>query len=149
MKLDDILQAGGRNKRRKRIGRGTGSGMGKTSGRGHKGAGSRAGSSRILGFEGGQNPILARIPKRGFSNFQFRKLRQIVNLSSLDRFDDGARVDAEALAQAKLIDDASMAVKVLGNGELSKKLTVVASAFSAKAEEKISQAGGTCERVDK
>lgn len=145
MKLDDILKAGVRNKRRKRVGRGTGSGMGKTSGRGHKGMGSRAGSGKRLGYEGGQNPILARSPKRGFSNVQFRQDRQIVNVASLERFDDGARIDAEALKQARLIDDASVSIKVLGNGELTKKLTVVASAFSAKASEKIQQAGGSCE----
>ncbi|MHC4985019.1 MAG: 50S ribosomal protein L15 [Planctomycetota bacterium] len=145
MKLDEILKSAGRNKRPKRVGRGTGSGMGKTSGRGHKGLGSRAGSGKRLGYEGGQNPLLARVPKRGFSNFQFQSPRQIVNIASLDRFDDGARVDAAALAEARLIDNPSVPVKVLGNGELTKKLTVVASAFSAKAVEKIQQAGGACE----
>ena len=145
MKLDEILKAGGRNKRSKRVGRGTGSGMGKTSGRGHKGMGARAGSGKRLGYEGGQNPILARIPKRGFSNVQFRKPRQIVNVACLEAFEDGAHVDAEAMSKARLIDDASIPVKVLGNGELTKKLTVVASAFSAKATEKIQQAGGSCQ----
>ncbi|MHC4561936.1 MAG: 50S ribosomal protein L15 [Planctomycetota bacterium] len=147
MKLEEILKQAGRNRGGKRIGRGTGSGMGKTSGRGHKGMGARAGAGKRLGYEGGQNPLLARIPKRGFSNFQFRKLRQIVNVSQLDRFDDGARVDGEAMASARLIDDASVPVKVLGNGELSKKLTVVAAAFSPAAAEKIQQAGGACEQA--
>jgi large subunit ribosomal protein L15 len=147
MKLDEILKKAGSHRRIKRIGRGTGSGMGKTSGRGHKGMGSRAGSGKRLGYEGGQNPILARIPKRGFSNFQFRKPRQIVNVCQLDRFDDGARVDAEAMASVGLINNASVPVKVLGNGELSKKLTVVAAAFSPGAAEKIQQAGGSCEEA--
>jgi large subunit ribosomal protein L15 len=147
MKLDDILSAAGKHKRRKRVGRGTGSGHGKTSGRGHKGLGARAGAGKRLGYEGGQNPILARIPKRGFSNFQFQKPHQIVNVASLECFADGSRVDAEALVKARLVDNASVPVKVLGNGDLSKKLTVVAAAFSGSAEEKITQAGGACERV--
>lgn len=148
MKLDDILSAAGRYKRRKRIGRGTGSGRGKTSGRGHKGYGARAGAKDRAGYEGGQTPMLSRIPKRGFNNANFRREFQIVNLGALEEaFDDGARVDAEALEKAKLIDDAQKAVKVLGHGELKKKLTVVANKFSASAAEKIARAGGTTEVI--
>ena len=147
MKLDEILSATGKKKARQRVGRGTGSGHGKTSGRGHKGAAARSGYSRRLGFEGGQNPVLARLPKRGFNNANFRKEYQIVNLAALDRFDDGARVDPAALAEAGLIRDAQEPVKVLGNGELSKKLTVVAGKFSANAAQKIEQAGGTVEEA--
>ena len=147
MNLNDILKAGGRNKRRKRVGRGTGSGHGKTSCRGHKGYGSRAGNSLILGFEGGTNPALARMPKRGFSNAAFRKDYQVVNVEQLDKLDDGATVDAVALKEARLIEDATKPVKILGNGELKKKLTVSVTACSASAEEKITSAGGSVTRV--
>jgi len=147
MKLDEILQAAGRHKRRRRVGRGTGSGRGKTCGRGHKGYGSRSGAKALLGFEGGQNPALARIPKRGFSNAQFRRRWQVVNVSALDRFEAGVRVDPPALAQARLIDDAAGPVKILGNGQLDKALTVVAGAVSAAAREKIEAAGGTVETL--
>ena len=147
MKLDEIMQQAGRHVVRKRIGRGTGSGNGKTSGRGHKGRGARAGAGQRLGYEGGQTPIIARSPQRGFSNFQFRRPVQIVNVAELERFDDGARVDADSLCQAGLIDDVRVPVKVLGNGELTKKLTVVAAKFSAKAAEKIQAAGGSHEQA--
>jgi large subunit ribosomal protein L15 len=148
MKLDEVLKTAGKNKRRRRVGRGIGSGRGKTSGRGHKGYRARSGRSRLLGFEGGQNPMLARIPKRGFSNARFRKDYQIVNVALLEeRFEDGSRVDAQALQAARLIQDAAKRVKVLGNGELKKKLTVVASKFSASAAEKITKAGGSVEQV--
>ena len=146
--MDEIRSDAGRNKPRKRIGRGNGSGHGKTSGRGHKGAGSRSGFSHRYGFEGGQNPVLARIPKRGFSNANFRKEYQVVNVASLERrFEDGQRVDPSALKAARLIEDASKPVKVLGNGELSKKLSVVAAKFSASATEKITKAGGSIEQA--
>ena len=147
MNLDDILKAAPTNKRRKRKGRGTGSGRGKTCGRGHKGWGSRSGNKSLLGYEGGTNPLLARIPKRGFSNAAFRKTTQIVNVSDLERFEDGKTVDAAALAEAGLIQDAAKPVKILGNGNLTKKLSVVASTFSTAAQEKISAAGGSAERV--
>ena len=147
MKLDEILSRAGRYKRRKRVGRGIGSGHGKTSGRGHKGLGARAGSGKRLGYEGGQNPILSRIPQRGFSNVKFRKEFQIVNVAALEKFDDGSKVDAAALAAARLIDDARKPVKVLGSGELTKKLTVAASKFSASAAEKIAKAGGRVEQA--
>lgn len=148
MKLDEILSAAGKYKRRKRIGRGIGSGMGKTSGRGHKGYGSRAGSKRRLGYEGGQSPMISRIPKRGFNNVNFAKEVQIVNISSLEeKFEDGTRVDGEALKSVKLIDDPKKIIKILGNGDLKKKFTVVASRFSASAREKITQAGGSIEEA--
>ena len=147
MKLDEIMQQAGRHAARKRIGRGTGSGNGKTSGRGHKGRGARAGAGQRLGYEGGQTPVIARSPQRGFSNFQFRRPVQIVNVAELERFDDGARVDTDSLRQAGLIDDVRAPVKVLGNGELTKKLTVVAAKFSARAAEKIQAAGGSCEQA--
>lgn len=148
MKLNDILQLAGSHKSRKRVGRGNGSGSGKTSGRGHKGRGSRAGITMRFGYEGGQNPLIARSPKRGFSNFQFQKDSQIINLCDLEVcFDNDARVDAEALKQARLIDDVRVPIKVLAKGELTKKLTVVAAKFSAGATAKIEAAGGSCEQV--
>lgn len=148
MKLNEILQLAGAKKPRKRVGRGSGSGMGKTSGRGHKGRGQRAGITARLGYEGGQNPLIARSPRRGFSNYQFQKPSQIVNLCDLDaRFEDGARVDAEALVQARLIHDPSVPIKVLAKGEMTKKLTVVAAKFSGQATAKIEAAGGSCEQA--
>jgi len=147
MKLDQVMAAAGRYKRAKRVGRGTGSGRGKTCGRGHKGYHSRAGSGKLLGFEGGQNPMLARIPKKGFSNFQFRRDYQVVNVGSLDKFEDGARVDAQALLAARLIRSADKPVKLLGNGDVKKKLTVVVAKCSAAAAKKIAQAGGTVEQT--
>jgi large subunit ribosomal protein L15 len=147
MKLGEILKEAGRNKRRKRVGRGNGSGHGKTSCRGHKGRGQRSGVGKRMGYEGGQNPAVARLPKRGFTNFHFRKDYQIVNVGDLEFLDDDTRVDAELLKAAGLIDDPTKMVKILGNGELKTKLTVAASKFSASASEKIAQAGGTVEVV--
>jgi large subunit ribosomal protein L15 len=147
MNLDDILSQAGKYKRRKRVGRGSGSGHGKTSGRGHKGAGSRAGYSRRPGFEGGQNPAVARLPKRGFNNARFARSFQVVNLDDLAGFDDGATVDAAALAQAGLIRDADKPVKILADGEIDRKLTVVADKFSEAAAKKIQDAGGSTQQV--
>ncbi len=148
MKLDEILSAAGKHKARKRLGRGRGSGQGATSGRGNKGYHSRAGSNKAVGFEGGQNPRLKRMPKRGFNNANFRTEYEVINLASLEeRFEDGARVDAVAMFEARLVTDAKALVKILGNGELKKKLTVVANKFSKSAAEKIAQAGGTVELV--
>ena len=147
MKLDEILSSAGKHKTRKRIGRGVGSGCGKTSGRGHKGMGARSGRGKRLGYEGGQNPTLRRIPKRGFSNVQFRTDYQIVNVAALERFKNGSKVNPQALLTERLIEDAARPVKVLGNGQLTKKLTVTAAAFSASAEEKITKAGGVVERA--
>lgn len=143
MKLDEILHSAGKYKKTKRLGRGTGSGQGKTSGRGTKGAGARAGWHARLGKEGGQNPIHARIPKRGFSNAGFRKVYQVVNVVDLEKFEDGSQVDAAALCKAGLVRDADKPIKVLGDGELKKKLTVVVDKLSTAAAAKIQQAGGT------
>ncbi len=144
MKLDEILKQAGKNKAKKRLGRGSGSGLGKTAGRGHKGYGSRSGSKATPGFEGGQNPAIARLPKRGFSNAKFKKTFQVVNVGELNvRFDDGATVDPAALAQAGLIGDADRPVKILGDGELNKKLTVAVGKLSASAVKKIEDAGGS------
>jgi len=148
MNLNEILSAAGKYKSRKRVGRGAGSGQGATSGRGNKGYHSRAGSNKSLGFEGGQNPMLKRIPKRGFNNANFRTEYEVINVSLLEeRFEDGARVDAAALVEARLVSDAKSFVKILGNGELKKKLTVAANKFSKSAAEKIAQAGGSVELV--
>ncbi len=143
MKLDDILSQAGKNKPRKRVGRG--GVRGKTCGRGHKGAGQRSGSTSLLGYEGGQNPALFRIPKRGFNNAIFRTEYQLVNVSDLDVFNDGDRVDAEALVAKRLVRADGGLVKVLGDGDLAKKLTVVADKFSKSAAEKIKAAGGSAE----
>ncbi|MCY2923991.1 MAG: 50S ribosomal protein L15 [Planctomycetota bacterium] len=146
MKFEEILAAAGSHKKRRRVGRGIGSHRGKTCGRGSKGFGARAGWKAMWGYEGGQNPQIARLPKRGFNNYNFRVNYQIVNVSDLEAiFADGAKVDAAALAAAKLIDDATKAVKILGNGQLTKKLTVVAAKFTASAAAKIQQAGGAAE----
>ena len=137
-----ITSIAGKHKARRRVGRGTGSGRGKTCGRGHKGAGSRAGSTSVALFEGGQMPLFRRLPKRGFSNVKFARRYKIVNVSQLERFEDGAAVDAEQLSLVGLIDNAVGKVKILGNGELTKKLEVSAHKFSKTAEEKIVGCGG-------
>ena len=147
MKLDEILTAAGKYKPRKRIGRGTGSGHGKTSGRGHKGAGARSGYRKHAGHEGGQNPAIARLPKRGFSNVNFKTQYQIVNIAALEDFDEGARVDPGAMVAAGLIDDPNKLVKILGQGALTKKITVAANKFSASAVEKITAAGGEVQQL--
>ncbi len=144
MKLHELSSVEGATKAPKRIGRGHGSGNGKTAGKGHKGQKARAGHGMRPGFEGGQMPLQRRVPKRGFNNI-FAKEYAIVNVSALEVFDDGAVVDAAALAEKGLIRCACMPVKVLGNGELTKKLTVNAAAFSAGASEKIQKVGGTAE----
>jgi len=137
----------GSRQKRHRVGRGHGSGSGKTSGRGHKGSLARAGGQRKVGFEGGQMPIHRRLPKRGFRN-PFRVKTEVVNLSSLDkRFEDGQTVDVAALAQARLIADPTARVKVLGDGELTKRLTIRAHAFSAKARQAVESRGGVCEAI--
>ncbi len=146
MMIHEITAKVGAHKRRKRIGRGVGSGHGKTSGRGHKGAGSRSGwtGSIRASREGGQMPFFRRIAKRGFSNALFMKHFAVVNLKALEaRFDNGAQVGPEELAKAGLIPDAQTPVKILGTGDLKKKLTVAATAFSKAAEKKITDAGGT------
>ena len=144
MTLHELMPAAGSTKEPKRIGRGHGSGNGKTAGKGHKGQKARAGRGFRPGFEGGQMPLQRRVPKRGFNNI-FATEYSIVNVSALEVFEDGAVVNAAALAEKGLIKSANENVKVLGNGELTKKLTVTASAFSASAAEKIQKAGGSAE----
>jgi large subunit ribosomal protein L15 len=147
MELHDLHPARGAKKTRKRVGRGPGSGTGKTAGRGHKGQKSRSGYSRRYGFEGGQMPLVRRIPKRGFYNI-FRVEFQVVNLRDLERvFADGDTVSVETLVENGLVRGGKRLVKVLGDGELKKKLTVQAHKFSASAKAGIEKAGGSCEVV--
>ena len=143
----EITSIAGKSKARRRIGRGTGSGRGKTCGRGHKGAGSRAGSVSMTLHEGGQMPLFRRLPKRGFSNYKFAKRCEIVNVSQLERFDDGAAVGVEQLSGAGLINGIKSKVKILGKGELTKKLQVTAHKFSKSAEQKIAASGGMAKVV--
>ena len=145
--LHNLKPAAGATRKRKRVGRGPGSGNGKTAGRGHKGQRSRSGYSRRYGFEGGQMPLVRRIPKRGFTNI-FRVGYQVVNLRDLDRiFSDGDTVNPEILAENGLIRGDKKPVKILASGELKKKLTVHAHAFSKNAQASIEAAGGSCEEV--
>ena len=142
MKLHELAPAAGSNRASKRVGRGPASGQGKTAGKGHKGQKARAGRGPRPGFEGGQMPLQRRIPKRGFNNI-FAKEIAIVNVSAIaDKFEDGAVVDIEALKNAGLIKDELDGVKVLGNGEITKPLTIKAKKFTKSAEEKIVAAGG-------
>lgn len=146
MKLSDLSPAEGSTKVAKRKGRGIGTGNGKTGGRGHKGQKARSGGGVRVGFEGGQMPLARRIPKRGFHNI-FAKPLDAINVSMLNRFEDGAVVDAEALKKAGILSDCKYGVKVLGNGEIEKKLTVKVSAFSESAKQKIEAAGGKAEVI--
>ncbi|MHC5024276.1 MAG: 50S ribosomal protein L15 [Planctomycetota bacterium] len=144
MMIHEITAQVGRHKARKRLGRGNGSGHGRTCGRGHKGARSRAGYSNRAYFEGGQMSFIRRLPKRGFTNAPFRQLYHVINLKTLEaRLDDGADVSPKTLAAAGIIRDAKLPLKVLGEGELTKKFNVTAAKFSATAREKIEKAGGT------
>jgi large subunit ribosomal protein L15 len=136
-----------RNKLRKRKGRGESSGHGKTSGRGNKGSKARVGTYIKRGYEGGQTPIFRRFPKRGFSNYDFARRFSIVNLSDLNYFEDGAMVDAAALREVGLVPNDSLPVKVLGEGELTKKLTIQASWYSKSAHAKIAAAGGSAQNL--
>lgn len=144
MKLHELSPADGANRPSKRIGRGPASGQGKTAGKGHKGQKARSGGGVRPGFEGGQMPLQRRIPKRGFNNI-FATKYATVNISALDAFESGAVVDAKALEDAGIISKTLDGVKILGNGELSKKLTVKAAAFSESAKAKIEAAGGKAE----
>lgn len=146
MKLHELSPAAGSVKDRKRLGRGAATGQGKTAGKGHKGQKARAGRGPHIGFEGGQMPLQRRIPKRGFNNI-FAKEIATVNVAKLDRFEDGATVTVEDLVKTGLVKKALDGVKVLGNGEITKKLTVQANAFSASAKEKIEAAGGKAEVI--
>jgi len=142
-----ITSIAGKHKARRRVGRGTGTGRGKTCGRGHKGSGSRAGSTSVSLYEGGQMPLFRRLPKRGFSNYKFATRYQVVNVSQLERFDEGAAVSVEQLSNAGLILSLKSKVKILGNGELTKKLEVAAHKFSKTAEQKIIGCGGTAKVI--
>ncbi len=144
MKLHELSSVPGSNRDVKRIGRGHGSGNGKTAGKGHKGQKARAGHGMRIGFEGGQMPLQRRIPKRGFNNI-FAKKFATINVAALNAFDDGAVVDAAALIEKEIIKKEYDGVKVLANGNVTKKLTVKAAAFSAAAKEKIEAAGGKTE----
>lgn len=144
MYIHELAPAAGSTRDVKRIGRGHGSGQGKTAGKGHKGQNARSGGGVRIGFEGGQMPLQRRIPKRGFHNI-FAEKPVAINVSDLEKFKDGTVIDAELLAAAGVIGNANCGVKILGNGELSKNLTVKAAAFSASAKEKIEKAGGKAE----
>ncbi len=146
MQLHELSPAAGSTHDSKRIGRGHGSGWGKTGGKGHKGQKARAGHGQRPGFEGGQMPLQRRIPKRGFNNI-FAKEFAIVNVAALNKFDANAVVDADALIAAGIIKKACDGVKILGNGKLEKALTVKAAAFSGSAKEKIESAGGKAEVI--
>ena len=146
MKLNELRPAEGSVKANFRKGRGAGSGNGKTAGKGHKGQNARSGGGVRPGFEGGQLPLYRKLPKRGFNN-KFATNYAIVNVSALNVFEDGAVVDLEALLAKKIVRKSLDGLKVLGNGELTKKLTVKAAVFSATAKEKITAAGGQAEEV--
>ena len=146
MKLHDLKPAVGATTAPKRLGRGTGSGLGKTSGKGHKGAKARSGGGKRPGFEGGQMPLTMRLPKRGFTNI-FRKEYVAINVDRLEIFEDGMVVTPVELIQYSIIKNVEDGVKILGNGELTKKLTVQANKFSASAKEKIEAAGGKAEVI--
>ena len=147
MKLHELKPAEGSAKAAWRKGRGAGSGNGKTAGKGHKGQNARSGGGVRPGFEGGQLPLYRKLPKRGFNNARFAKVYTIVNVDALNVFEDGAVVDLAALLAKKIVRKANDGLKVLGNGELTKKLTVKASVFSATAKEKIEAVGGKTEEV--
>ena len=146
MKLHELHPAEGSTSAQKRLGRGSGSGLGKTSGKGHKGAKARSGGGKRPGFEGGQMPLYRRVPKRGFNNVFGTEYAE-VNVERLEAFEDGAVVDAKALLEARIIRKELDGVKVLGGGELTKKLTVKAAKFSASAKEKIEAVGGKAEVI--
>jgi len=146
MELSKLSPVAGSTQVGKRKGRGPGSGNGKTAGRGHKGLYARSGGKVRVGFEGGQMPLVRRVPKRGFNNIYAKPLTA-VNLNCFNRFEDGAVVDAAALIEAGIIHDCPHGLKVLSNGTLTKKITVKAAAFSESAKEKIEQAGGKAEVV--
>ncbi len=149
MMIHEITALVGRHSIRRRKGRGQGSGLGKTAGRGHKGQMSRAGKRPPITKEGGQMPLFRRLPKRGFNNVNFTLRYEIVNVAQLDCFSEGTTVNAECLSQAGLIRGGGMPVKILGDGELNRKLVVVADKFSRSAEQKITSAGGSAELTDK
>ena len=147
MNLHTLKPNEGSIKNRKRVGRGQGSGTGKTSGRGEKGQNARSGGGVRVGFEGGQTPLFRRLPKRGFSNALFKKEYAIINLDELNKFEDGAEVSLEVLREMGIVKKSKDGLKVLGNGTLEKKLTVKANKFSASAKEQIEKLGGKAEVI--
>jgi len=147
MKLNELHPNTGSTDARKRVGRGAGSGLGKTSGKGHKGQNARSGGGVRVGFEGGQLPLFRRLSKRGFNNYQFRTVYATVNVGDLDRFDDGATITVEDLKKAGLIKKELDGVKILGDGNLTKKLVVKANKFSSSAKSKIENSGGKIEVI--
>ena len=147
MKLHELKPNDKAFKERKRVGRGPGSGLGKTSGKGHKGQNARSGGGVRPGFEGGQLPLFRRLPKRGFSNAKFKTEYAVINLSDLNKFEDGAVVTPELLKEMGLLKKQLAGVKVLGNGNLDKKITVKANNFSKSAVEKIENKGGKAEVI--
>ncbi len=146
MRLDELQPAEGSRFTRKRVGRGIGSGTGKTSGKGHKGQNARSGGGVRPGFEGGQMPLYRRLPKRGFTNI-FAKQYVTINVSELERFEDGTEVTQELLKETGVVSKTLDGIKVLGRGELTKKLTVKVAKFSSSAAEKIEKAGGKAEVI--
>ena len=147
MKLHELRPSEGAFKTSKRLGRGTGSGLGKTSGKGHKGQNARSGGGVRPGFEGGQLPLFRRLPKRGFSNAMFKVEYSTINVSDLEKFEDGAIVTPELLKEMGILKKQLAGVKVLGNGQLTKKITVKAHKFSGSAVEKIEAIGGKAEVI--
>lgn len=147
MKLNNITPTEGAFKERKRVGRGTGSGLGKTSGKGHKGQNARSGGGVRPGFEGGQLPLYRRLSKRGFNNYNFRINYATVNVGDLERFAEGTEVTKELLIETGLVKKELDGIKILGNGDLTKKLTVKANKFSSSAKAKIENVGGTTEVI--
>lgn len=147
MKLNSLYPNEGATKSRKRVGRGPGSGLGKTSGKGHKGQNARSGGGVRPGFEGGQLPLFRRLPKRGFTNAMFKTTYAVINLSDLNKFDNGAEVTPEILKNMGIVKNLKDGIKVLGNGTLEKKLTVKANKFSLKAKEAIEKSGGKIEVI--
>ncbi len=146
MNIHELSPAPNSTKRAKRVGRGVGSGLGKTSGRGQKGQNSRSGGGVRIGFEGGQMPLIRRLPRRGFNNYEFKKQYSIVNVCDLDKLEDGTVVDINLLKEKGIVRKIEkFGLKVLGNGELSKKLTVKAAVFTKTAQEKIEKVGGKIE----
>ena len=147
MKLNSLYPNEGATKTRKRVGRGPGSGLGKTSGKGHKGQNARSGGGVRPGFEGGQLPLFRRLPKRGFTNAMFKTRYAVINLSDLNKFDNGAEVTPEILKNMGIVKNLQDGIKVLGNGTLEKKVTVKANKFSKSAVEKIEAIGGKVEVI--
>ena len=147
MKLNTVKPNPYATKARKRVGRGPGSGTGKTAGTGENGQNSRSGRSVRIGFEGGQTPLFRRLPKRGFSNARFKKVYAVINLDDLNKFEDGAEVTPEILKDMGLVKKALDGIKILGDGKLEKKLTVKANKFSKVAKEQIEKLGGKAEVI--